>query len=132
MAHPNEGVVREYLRAFNDGDLPAVGNLLDDAITIHFPGRNPMSGQKQGKEEVMSFFTTMMTPVGVGSVPPDIHDVLANDDHVVVLMTRKIAGIDASVAVVYHVREGKITEIWPVEVDQYAVDEALSRAVPGN
>jgi ketosteroid isomerase-like protein len=129
MPHPNEDVVREYLRAFNAGDIDAVEALLDDEIVIHFPGRSPIAGDKRGKEEVMAFFRAMMTRAGVGSVPPDVHDVLANDDHAVVLMTRRVAGIDASVVVVYHVRDGKITEVWPHEGDQYAVDEALSRSM---
>ena len=129
MTHPNEGVVREYLRAFNEGDLDAVDAVLDDGVVIHFPGRSPIAGDKRGKEEVMAFFKAMMTRAGVGSVPPDIHDVLANDDHAVVLMTRAVAGIEASVVVVYHVRDGKITEVWPHERDQYAVDEALARSM---
>jgi hypothetical protein len=77
----------------------------------------------------MSFFKTMMERASVGSVPPDIHDVLASDDHAVALMTRLVAGINASVAVVYEIRDGRIVEVWPHERDQYAVDEALSRAV---
>jgi predicted ester cyclase len=45
----------------------------------------------------------------------------------VALMTRRVAGLDASVAVVYEIRDGKIAEVWPHERDPYAVDEALNR-----
>jgi 8-amino-7-oxononanoate synthase len=131
MSHPNEDVVREYLRAFNDGDLDAVEAVLHDDVVINFPGRSPVAGAKRGKQEVMPFFTAMMSRAGVGTVPPDIHDVLANDDHVAVLMTRLVAGIEAAVVVVYHVRNGKVTEVWPHERDQYAVDEALNRSMQG-
>jgi ketosteroid isomerase-like protein len=129
MGHPNEAVVREYLRAFNEGNLDRVGELLADDVIVHFPGRNPISGEKRGKDEVMSFFKTMMERAGVGSLPPDIHDVLASDDRAVALMTRLVAGINAPVAVVYEIRNGRIVEVWPHERDQYAVDEALSRAL---
>ncbi len=128
MSHPNEEVAREYLRAFNEGDLDRVGELLAEDVVVHFPGRNPMSGAKRGKDEVMAFFRAMIDRAGVGQVPPEVHDILASDDHAVALMTRKVAGIYASVAVVYRVRNGKITEVWPHERDQYAVDEALTRA----
>jgi ketosteroid isomerase-like protein len=131
VTHPNETVVREYLRAFNEGDLGAVEAVLDEDVVIHFPGRSPVAGEKRGKPEVMAFFNAMMSRAGVGSVPPDIHDVLANDDHVVVLMRRLVAGIESAVVVVYHVRDGKITEVWPHERDQNAVDEALSRSIQG-
>lgn len=36
MGHPNEEVVREYLRAFNEGDLARVEELLAEDIVIHF------------------------------------------------------------------------------------------------
>ncbi len=129
MTHPNEQVVRDYLRAFSGRDLDRVAEFIADDIVIHFPGRNPISGEKRGKEDVLSFFRGMMQRAGVGGEPPDVHDVLANDEHVVVLATRKIAGIDASVAVVYHFSGGKITEVWWHERDQYAVDEALAAAL---
>ncbi len=128
MAYPNEDIVREYLRAFNEGNLDRVSELLADDIVIHFPGRNPMSGEKRGKDEVMSFFRVMMERAGVGSVPPEIHDVLVSDRRAVALMTRPIAGIDAVVVVLYDIRDGKIAEVWPHERDQYTVDEALRRA----
>ena len=129
MLHSNEEVVREYLRAFNNADLDRVSELLADDVVIHFPGRNPMSGAKRGKNEVMAFFRAMMDRAGVGSMAPEIHDVLASDEHAVALMTRRVAGIDASVAVVYRLQNGMIAEVWPHERDQYAVDEALARAV---
>ncbi len=91
-----------------------------------------MAGEKRGKEEVMSFFRAMMTRAGVGSTPPNIHDVTTSDHHAVALMTRQVGGIEATVAVVYRIHNGKIAEVWPHERDQYAVDEALDRAIGRN
>ncbi len=127
--HPNEAIVRDYLESFNKGDLDRVGDLLADDVVIHFPGRNPASGTKRGKEEVMSFFRMMMERAGVGQIPPDVHDVMVGAKGAIALMTRRVAGIDATVAVVYEIQQGKIVEVWPHERDQYAVDEALNAAV---
>ncbi len=129
--HTNEHIVREYLRAFNDGDLDRVEDLLTDDVVVHFPGRSPMAGAKRGKDDVMGFFRTMVSRAGVGSMPPDIQDVCVSEQHAVALITRHIAGIDATVAVVYRIDGGKIAEVWPHERDQYAVDEALNAAAPG-
>jgi hypothetical protein len=56
----------------------------------------------------------------------DVHDVIANDEHVVALVRRKIAGIDTTAAIVYHVGDGRITGVWIHEGDQQALDDALA------
>ena len=65
-----------------------------------------------------------------GGLEVDIHDVLANDDHVVVLSDRRATREDRRVemrgAGVYHVRDGKIAEAWLFEWDPYAIDDFMS------
>lgn len=57
-----------------------------------------------------------------------IHDILANDDHAVILhestVTLKDRTLIAKYADVYHLRDGKITEHWHLAVDPKA-DEAF-------
>ncbi len=125
MAHPNEAVIRSYVEALASGDLDAVGQLLADDVTFHIPGRNPMSGEKRGREEALAMFRGMMERSG-GPITADVHDLLANDEHAVALVTRTLAGVEARAVIVYHVREGKIGEVWVLEADQFALDEALS------
>jgi ketosteroid isomerase-like protein len=64
--------------------------------------------------------------------PPDIenHDILANDDHAVVLnKTRATRGgklLEQNQVVVMHIEGGKIAEVWLQFSDQQAMDELAS------
>ena len=61
-----------------------------------------------------------------GAMPVEVHDLLESEDHVVALVRRTMAGVDSRAVIVYHVADGKITELWSFEGDQYAIDEAMS------
>ena len=124
MAHPNEDVVRAYIAALGSGDMEGVrGHLADDAV-LHLGGRHAMAGDKQGAGEVVAALSAMAERAG-GAIRPELHDLLSTEDHVVALVRRTIGGVDARAAVVYHVAEGKITEIWPHEASQYELDEMM-------
>jgi ketosteroid isomerase-like protein len=130
MAHPNEDVVRETFAAFGRGDVDAAQKHWAEDIRFHVPGRNPRAGDYEGIEQVRQFYAGLAEDVTGGTVSSELHDVLANDEHAVVLMTirRERAGKqwDDNTVVVYHIRNGKITEVWSHATDQYAVDEFLS------
>jgi uncharacterized protein len=120
----NEDVVRAFMDALSAGDLDRIGELVSDDVTLHVPGRSEIAGEKRGRDEVVAFLGSVFERSG-GSVPQDVHDVVANDRHVVALVTRRIAGVETRAAVVYHLADGKIADIWPHEQDQYALDEGL-------
>jgi hypothetical protein len=59
-----------------------------------------------------------------------IHDVLANDDHVVVMveatLTKGVAMTQERQVQIMHVRDGKMTEFWAMNEDQAANDAVLA------
>jgi ketosteroid isomerase-like protein len=59
-----------------------------------------------------------------------IHDILADDDHAVILhdttLTRKGRTFTGQYADIYHLRDGKITEHWHLAVDPKANEEFLT------
>ena len=132
MAHPNEAVVRRFLEAIPHGDMDTVDELFADGIVWHSAGRNPISGEYRGKDQVFEFNASFARMLRDGDVSHrvEVHDILANDEHTVVLWTR-IAGrgndrLEAKGLSVYHVTDGQITEVWVLHEDQYAVDEFFS------
>src|SRR5713226_7362004 len=85
MAHPNEELMRRGYEAFLGGDLGALNDLFADDIVWHVPGRNQMAGDFAGKDAVFGQFAKLMELTG-GTFKLEIHDILANDTHAVVLV----------------------------------------------
>jgi ketosteroid isomerase-like protein len=129
MAHPNEDLVRRGFAAFGTGDMATLGELFADDIVWHAGGRSPISGDYKGKDEVFGLFARFAERTG-GTLRVDIHDVLANDEHVVALTKstaeREGKSLSADGVQVFHVKDGKVTESWFHAADQYASDEFWS------
>jgi ketosteroid isomerase-like protein len=126
MAHPNEELVRRGYEAFLGGDLAALNDMFADDIVWHVPGHHQLAGDYRGKDEVFGNFAKVFELTG-GTFQLEIHDVLANDDHVVVLAraTGKIGDrtLDDKGVQLFHVKDGKATEQWLYAGDQQAADE---------
>jgi len=126
VAHANEELMRRATELLNAGDAQAFLDLHTDDVVVHITGRNPASGDFKGKGEVA---TSLQSQMALLDGPPEfeIHDVLATDEHGVVLgrqrATRKGETLETSVTVVAHFRDGKFSEIWVTSIDPYAEDE---------
>ena len=129
MAHPNEELIRRGYDAFMAGDMDTLNEFFADNIVWHAPGRNQLSGDHRGKEQVFAVFAKLGELTG-GTFRLEIHDVLANDEHAVVL-ARSMAErggkrLDDNGVQVFHIQDGKITEQWLHPGDTYAGDEFFS------
>lgn len=126
MAHPNEELGRRGYEAFSAGDMDTVRALFAEDIVWHLPGRNQMSGDYKGQGEVFALFAKNME-LTKGTFKLEIHDILANDEHIVALVVARAERdgkrIEDRQAHVLHVQNGKITEFWGHPGDQYAIDE---------
>jgi ketosteroid isomerase-like protein len=129
MAHPNEDLVRRGYVAFGTGDFATLRELFADDVVWHVGGRSAITGDYKGKNEVFGFFAQLAERAG-GTFRVDVHDVLANDVHVVALvtLTAERAGktLNDEGTQVYQVQGGKVTESWFHPSDQYASDEFWS------
>ena len=129
MAHPNEDIVRRGFAAFGTGDIATLRELLADDTVWHVGGRSPITGDYKGKDEVLGFFAQLAERTR-GTFRVDVHDVLANDHHVVALVKgtgeREGKTLNDNGAQVFHVQGGKVTEEWFHPGDQYANDEFWS------
>jgi ketosteroid isomerase-like protein len=129
MAHPNEEVARSATEALSKGDIETFLGLHTDDTVTHFPGRGPLAGDHRGKDGLAQLLQRQMQML---DSPPEIetHDVLANDDHAVVLNnTRGTRGgktLEQQQVVVLHIRDRKIAEVWLQFSDQQAMDEMAS------
>lgn len=126
MGHPNEELVRKGYAAFLSGDMATMDQLLADDIVWHAPGRNQLSGTFNGKQEVFASFQKVFELTG-GTFGLEIHDVLANDEHAVVLVRatgeRDGKKLDDKSVQVFHMKDSKVVEEWLHPGDLYATDE---------
>jgi ketosteroid isomerase-like protein len=129
MPHPNEEIARSATEALSKGDLETFLSYQADDVVLHFPGRGPMAGDYRGKEGLAQLFQQQME---ILDAPPEIetHDILANDDHFVILNTVRASRggqmLEQHQVVVSHVRNGKVTETWLQFSEQQAMDELAS------
>ena len=86
MAHPNETLMREGFAAFSRGDMDALSQYWAQDIRYHVPGRGLLAGDYEGIAQVLAFFVRL-SELSEGTFRAEIHDVLANDEHAVVLYT---------------------------------------------
>ncbi|MGH2683864.1 MAG: nuclear transport factor 2 family protein [Actinomycetota bacterium] len=129
MAHPNEELIQKGYDAFGKGDLDALNDLFADDIKWHTPGRSPIAGDLEGRDAVYGQFAKIAELSG-GSFRLEIHDMLANDEHGVALVTamgdRGGRSFSDNQVHVFHIKGGKVTEFWGHPGDQYAADEFWS------
>ena len=126
MAHPNENLVRKGYGAFSTGDMATLGELFAEDVVWNTPGKSQLSGTRKGQQEVFELFGRIAELTG-GNFQLEIHDVIANDEHAVGLVTAKGSrdgkSIDDHQVHVFHIEDGKVKEFWGHPTDLYAVDE---------
>lgn len=123
--HPNGTLLRGLLEAFAAGDVAAMETAIDHDVTWHAPGTNRFSGQFRGRTAAMQRLA-QMREAGI-STRFDVHDVVANDEHVVALVHVHLEvadrrRYDQPQVQVAHVRDGRIVEFWTMNQDQAVLD----------
>ena len=126
MAHPNEDFVRDGFAAFGRGDIEALRTqFFSPDIRWHFPGSSPFAGDYSGIDEVLGWLGRSFEASG-GTLKLELHDVIGNDEHVVALThataQREGRSLDDNTVQLFHVTDGRATEVWTYPADQAAAD----------
>jgi uncharacterized protein len=127
MAHLLEAKVREAYAAFARGDIDGYLRHCTRDFCFNVPGRSAASGSFRGKEGLQQLLSKVME-VSVGTFREEVQDVLANDQHAIVLALHRFdrggKAKEYLTAHVYEVREGKLGECWEQPRDQVQFDDA--------
>ena len=126
----NLEVVKSLLAAIARGSLIDVKEILTRDVKFTFPGRNALSGEYKGIDASLALLGKIFRWNG-GSTRIRLHDVLANEQHGVLLYTVTAQHEGRSIRYryidVYHFRDGEICEIWgSIADDARAFDEFYS------
>ena len=126
MEHPNAELYRRITAAFQSGDIDAVKGALAPGLRWHEAG-NP---EVMGRDAVLQQMSGDIKRID-GNIA--VHDVIANDEHVVALINVALRKPDGSEIAypaieVAHISDGLIIERWsfmdscPPDVNAYFSD----------
>jgi ketosteroid isomerase-like protein len=129
MGGSNGAIIRKAYEDFAHGNISAVFAAFDAAITWRVPGHSPLSGDLTGHDQIGGFFRRTMELSG-GTFSIDVHNVLTDDDLVVVLATVNAQrnGVSASFPEVHvwRMKNGKATGFREYQGDELREDRFWS------
>jgi uncharacterized protein (TIGR02246 family) len=115
--HPNAAAYRAAAHAFGQGDAETFANMLADDVVWHTIGGETLNGREAVAGAMSGLADVEFTL--------NVHDVLANDEHLVGLMEVHVeAGgqeLAYRTAEIMHVSDGQITERWAFSDDAQAI-----------
>lgn len=124
--HPNKRLLRREYEARARQDDASLAAILDEDVVWHVPGRSAISGVYRGRDEVMEYVRRRRT-LADDSFEITVHDVLANDEHGIVIAsgraTRRGRVVEWRAHGLYRFKNGKIAECWVLPEDQLLFDD---------
>lgn len=125
MAHPNVELVQRMYECFNQGDMDTIRQeIFAEDLIWRLPGHHPLSGTKNGPDEVIAFFQQL----NKANIQVDLINIDVWGDTTVVEVHRghgesNGAVLDALNCTHYHIRDAKIADVQVYISDQHAVDQ---------
>ena len=119
----NIKVVQDFFAAYGQNDLEGIAAVMDENIQWHIPGRHPLSGTKDGRNEVLAFFAQL----GVAGFQAEPIYFGADENYVVDIHrgwsnAEGKPNVDTTWALVYRIEGGKIVEATNLSADQDAAN----------
>jgi uncharacterized protein len=127
MTDSNQDIIGRFFEAYSKKDMAALAEVTTDDLAWHFPGHNPMSGVKQGREEVVAFFDRMG---GLGFRPEKL---VTGENESYVVETQWVRGdvdgeeVTMGWTVLWSFRDGKLASGRHFSADQYLADDFFQR-----
>jgi uncharacterized protein len=128
--HPKAQRLRRAYEVFAERDLDTLRQFTSPDIVSHSARTSRIDGVFTGRDEVFEWFTRLQKEAG-RTQRVELHDVLANDEHIVALVPwaaqRGDRKLDQRAVHVFHVNpEGQPTEFWGFTEDTNAWNESCS------
>jgi ketosteroid isomerase-like protein len=128
-AQENATIIRRGYEFFNSGNLEELTPLFAESVVWHAGGRGRLAGDKRGRDATFAYFGQLGELTG-GSFRAELHDVVANQEHVVGLHAntgqRDGKSLNVKEVLVFHLRDGQIVEAWEHYEDTQTWDEFVA------
>lgn len=129
MGESNAMIIHKAYEDFVQGNIPAVFAAFGPNIAWHVPGHSPLSGDYRGHDQIGGFFRRTME-LCAGAFSIDVHNVLAEDDLVVALVTvnaqRNRISASFPEVHVWRMKDGKAIEFREYQGDEQREDRFWS------
>lgn len=132
-SHPNIILINTFFKAYADNDLSAVKKILADDIKWHIPGKHPLSGIKNGVDEVLNFFKKLnkasfkAEPIVMG-----VNDNYVIDCHRNWSNLENEENLDSMSCLLWKIENNTIVEVFNFPQDQQIVDLFFSKLYSKN
>jgi ketosteroid isomerase-like protein len=129
MADSREDIIRRGYQAFGEGDMDTLGSLYTDDVVQTMPGENLLSGEYQGRDNVLGLYGKIFELSG-GTFKAELKSVKTEGDKVVSVHHSqgerggKTLSDDESIAFTFS--GDKISRLDLTAGDQTAVDDFWS------
>lgn len=127
--YDNASTLRRLLLALISRKMDDVRLLVTRDMSYQMIGRGPLAGKHKGRGEALAALTRMVELTG-DTLSPQVHDILANDEHGVVMIRvhakRGERELQYNMVHLFHFREGRVCDVVSIPVEQYAFDEFYS------
>jgi ketosteroid isomerase-like protein len=109
----NAEVVRRGYEAFNEADIAALSEIMDENASWHTPGRSPIAGHYQGRDAVFAQFGRYGGDTG-GTFKAELKQVFTSPDGRVIGLHHNSAErngkrLDTDCCTVFEVENGRMT-----------------------
>ena len=123
--HPNLATFRSIYAAFTAGDMDMLATFFGEDVVWHTPGRHRLASTYEGRDAAFASFAEEFELSG-GTYAVEVHDVFANDGHVVAFLhataEREDKRLDQDYVIVFEMHDGIVRAAWEVWKDQPSVD----------
>ena len=121
--------LRRGYKAFADTDVATLTELIPEGAVWHVPGRGPLAGDKNGREEILGYFGKLAELTG-GTFKAEVVHIVGDDNYVVALQrtTATVNGktINSFDVLVDRMENDEFVETWQMSSNPYEADELLA------
>jgi ketosteroid isomerase-like protein len=126
--HPNLQLIQRFFTAYSSNDLEAIREILSPGIKWFIPGRHPLSGTKNGVEEVLAYFKQLQgfafqaRPIVMG-----VSDEYVIDCHLNWSNLENGENIERMSCLLWKFEDGKISRVFNFPEDQHLIDAFFNK-----
>jgi hypothetical protein len=106
-------VIRRGYAAFSAGDMATLNELFTEDAVWHVPGSGALSGTKEGRDGILSFFGELMSR-SEGTLTVTLDDVVGGDKHTVAMNRNQASrggqSLQQDAVIVFVLRDGRVSE----------------------